>query len=227
MTAVFAQLGAGAERPHDQWVRVKADKVLSVPFQQEKSPMNDRIVSAVFDSEDEARNALNELRSAGIDENSISIIGRHGEQSSSDNIAASDSVNDRDGDGVNGSGAAKGALGGAVVGGLLGVAALAIPGVGPLAAAGAIASGAIPGAAALGAGAGAVAGGLSGLLTDHGVSDEDARYYEDRLNQGGIFLSVDGDKSGVDVEQAREILFRNGGHNASRQRMSEPATTEM
>ena len=187
--------------------------------------MNDRIVSAVFDSQDEAQRALNELRSAGIDETSISIVGRHGEQSSSDTIA--NDSGDGDSDGVNGSGAAKGAIGGAVGGALLGVAALAIPGVGPLAAAGAIASGAIPGAAAIGAGAGAVAGGVTGLLTNHGVSDDDARYYEDRLKQGGIFISVDGDKSGVDIEQAREILFRNGGHNASRQRMSETAATEM
>ena len=185
--------------------------------------MNERIVSAVFDSREEAERALNELRSAGIDQDSISIIGRHGEQNDSDSIDG-----DRgDSDDVNGSGAAKGAIGGAIGGGLLGIAALAIPGVGPLAAAGAIASGAIPGAAAIGAGVGAAAGGLSGLLTNHGVSDEDAHYYEDRIHQGGIFLSVDGDKSGVDVEQAREILFRNGGHNASRQRMSETATTEM
>jgi hypothetical protein len=170
--------------------------------------MNERIVSAVFDSQQEAERALNELRSAGIDEDSISIIGRHGEQSSTD---------DDDGD-MNKSGAAKGALGGAVAGGLLGVAALAIPGVGPRAAAGAIASSAIPGAAAIGAGAGALAGGLTGLLTNHGVSDEDARYYEDRINQGGIFLSVDAEDAGVPTETAREILFRNGGHNASRQR---------
>ena len=116
------------------------------------------------------------------------------------------------GDGV------KGALGGAVLGGIVGVAALAIPGVGPLAAAGAIASGAIPGAAAIGAGVGAAAGGLTGLLTGHGVSDEDAKYYEGRIRDGGIFLSVEGDESGRSLEEAREILYRNGGHNAGRQR---------
>lgn len=175
--------------------------------------MSERIVSAVFDSRDEAERALTELRSAGIDEDSISIIGRHGEQSDTsagidDDGDAGETVGDT----------AKGAIGGAVAGGLLGVAALAIPGVGPLAAAGAIASTAIPGAAAIGAGAGAVAGGLTGLLSDHGVSDEDARYYEDRINQGGYFLSVDTDDAGVDGERAQEILFRNGGHNASRQR---------
>ena len=173
--------------------------------------MSDRIASAVFDSREEAERALSELRSAGFDESSISVIGRQGEQSDSGRIE------DHDGDG-DGDGAVKGALGGAVGGALLGIAALAIPGVGPLAAAGAIASSAIPGAAAIGAGVGAVAGGLTGLLTDHGVSDEDASYYEGRINDGGIFLSVDGDKASGSVETAREILYRNGGHNASRQR---------
>ena len=170
--------------------------------------MSDRIASAVFDSREEAERAFSELKSAGIDENAISIIGRHGEQDGTDD----------DDDGVNKSGAAKGAIGGAVAGGLLGVAALAIPGVGPLAAAGAIAASAVPEGAAIGAGIGALAGGISGLLTKHGVDEEDARYYEDRINQGGIFLSVDADEAGVPTETAREILFRNGGHNASTQR---------
>ena len=180
--------------------------------------MSERIVSAVFDSREEAQQAMTELRSAGIDENAISIIGRHGEQNDT-----SGGIDDDEDAGETAGDTAKGAIGGAVAGGLLGVAALAIPGIGPLAAAGAIASGAIPGAAAIGAGVGAAAGGLTGLLSDHGVSDEDARYYEDRINQGGYFLSVDSDEAGVDSETAREILFRNGGHNASRQR--ETATT--
>jgi heat induced stress protein YflT len=170
--------------------------------------MSERIASAVFDSTEEAERAFSELRSAGFDEASISIIGKHGEQSSAEG----------DDDGVNKSGAAKGAIGGAIGGAILGVAALAIPGVGPLAAAGAIASSAVPGAAAIGAGAGALAGGLTGLLTEHGVDEEDARYYEDRLKQGGIFLSVDADEAGQPIDQAREILMRNGGHNSTSQR---------
>ena len=111
-----------------------------------------------------------------------------------------------------------GALGGAVLGGILGVAALAIPRVGPLAAAGAIASGASPGAIGAGAGAGAVAGGLTILLRDHGVDENDASYYEDRIKQGGTFVSVRDDGS-FDRERAREILYRNGGHNSSQERM--------
>ena len=125
-----------------------------------------------------------------------------------------------DDDGVNKSGAVKGALGGAAAGGLLGLAALAIPGVGPLAAAGAIAASAVPEAAAIGAGLGADAGGLSGLLTKHGVSEEDARYYEDRIKQGGYFVGVHADRDGTSFDQAREILFRNGGHSASQPRMA-------
>ena len=191
--------------------------------------MSDRIASAVFDSREEAERALSDLRSEGINEDAISIIGRHGEQESSDRIEGSTSADNDDGEGPNVSGGAKGMLGGALAGGLLGVAALAIPGVGPLAAAGAIASGAIPGAAAIGAGIGAGVGGLTGLMTGHGVSEEDATYYEGRIKDGGIFLSVETDKASLPAEAIQEILFRNGGHNASRQRMeagvSEDATS--
>ena len=167
--------------------------------------MNDRIVSAVFDSREEAERAISELRSAGVNESALSVIGRHGEEHGDD-------------DGANKSGAVKGALAGAGIGGLLGVAALAIPGVGPLAAAGAIAASAVPEAAAIGAAVGATTGGLSGLLTKHGVSDDDARYYEDRINQGGIFVSVNTDDAGVSSETAREILYSHGGHSANRAR---------
>jgi uncharacterized membrane protein len=89
-----------------------------------------------------------------------------------------------------------------------------------LAAAGAIASSAIPGAAIGGTAAGALAGGLTSLLTDHGVSDEDASYYEDHIQRGGIFVSVDTEDAGVSSETAREILHRAGGHSASRSRES-------
>jgi hypothetical protein len=177
--------------------------------------MSDRIASAVFDSREEAERALAELRSAGFREDSVSIVGR-----SEESGKITDSSNDGDDDGVNKSGAVKGALGGAAAGTLLGIAALAIPGVGPLAAAGAIAAGAVPEAAAIGAGVGATAGGVSGLLSKHGVSDEDSKYYEGHINNGGIFVSVDADNAGGSIDDAREILFRNGGHSASRQRAS-------
>jgi hypothetical protein len=183
--------------------------------------MSDRIASAVFDSQEEAQRALSELQSAGINQDAISIIGRRGEQNTADN----DTVASGNHDGANKDGAVKGAIAGGVGGALLGIAALAIPGVGPLAAAGAIASSAIPGAAGIGAGLGLFAGGLTGALTKHGVSDEDANYYEDRIHGGGTFLSVDAERAGVPTEKARDILHRNGGHNASRQR-SEAGVSE-
>jgi uncharacterized membrane protein len=176
--------------------------------------MNQNIISAVFDSRSEAEAAVQELRSAGVDTGRLSLVCRdEGRTTASD---GSGDVTNEDA----GKDAAKGALGGAGLGAILGIAALAIPGVGPLAAAGAIASSAIPGAAAIGAGVGAAAGGLTGYLKDHGVSDEDATYYESRINEGGIFVSVDASGGDVTAEQAREILTRNGGHNASQPRMA-------
>jgi len=172
--------------------------------------MSDRIVSAVFDSREEAERALSELRASGVRDSSVSVVGQrdHDEVSgerTSDEEAKGDVV--------------KGAVIGTGAGALLGIAALAIPGVGPLAAAGAIAASAIPEAAAIGAGAGMAAGSLTGLLSDHGVSSEDASYYEERIHNGGTFLSVDTDEAGISAETVRDIFHSNGGHSASRARM--------
>lgn len=177
--------------------------------------MSKTIISAVFDSRSEAESAVGELRGQGIDSAKLSVIGRDEEGGKAH---VTDGDGEHTGKGIGDT--VKGALGGAGIGAILGVAALAIPGVGPLVAAGAIASTAIPGAAAIGAGAGAVAGGVTGMLKDHGVSDEDATYYEGRINEGGIFVSVDAGEDGVSTETVREILSRNGGHNASQPRMA-------
>lgn len=172
--------------------------------------MNQNIVSAVFDSQSEAETAVRELRQAGVSDSALSVIARHEGAGGDYGGADTHEVKEK------GEGLIKGAIGGAGVGALLGIAALAIPGVGPLAAAGAIASTAIPEAAAIGAGAGALTGGLTGLLTKHGVSEEDARYYEQRINDGGVFVSVDTGAGGIDRERAQEILYRFGGHSSSR-----------
>jgi hypothetical protein len=170
--------------------------------------MQGNIISAVFDSRSEAERAISELRSAGVDNDAISVVGRHDEDS------ASGSSTDTDNDDEPTSFIAKAAAGSGV-GALLGVAALAIPGVGPLAAAGAIAAAAVPGAAIAGTAIGAAAGGLTDMLTSHGVSDEDANYYSDRVHQGGTFVSVDPSRSSVPAEQLQSILRQAGGHNAS------------
>ena len=175
--------------------------------------MNNQIVSAVFDDRSEAERAATELRAAGVPDSALSVIAQREGAEGDWGDADTTDVDDK------GEGLVKGALMGGGAGALLGIAALAIPGVGPLIGAGAIASSAIPGAAAIGAGAGAIAGGLTGLLTEHGVDEEDARYYEDRINSGGIFLSVNTAEARIDGDQLRDILHRNGGHSASRSKM--------
>ena len=174
--------------------------------------MSDNIVSAVFDSHSEAETAVRELRQAGVRDSALSVIAHRDSGSGEYGGAHTHEAKEK------GEGLIKGALAGGGVGALLGIAALAIPGVGPLAAAGAIAASAVPEAAAIGAGAGALAGGLSGLLKKHGVSDEDATYYEGRINDGGVFVSVDAREAGISAETAREILYRYGGHSATRSR---------
>jgi hypothetical protein len=183
--------------------------------------MNDRIASAVFDSRQEAERALSELRAAGISENAISIVGRSDEQGSG-STKIGESGLDSDSSDEAKSDVVKGGVIGAGTGALLGIAALAIPGVGPLAAAGAIAASAIPTGAAIGAGAGLAAGSIAGLLSDHGVDEEDSRYFEDRISQGGYFVAVHADQAGPSFGQAREILQRNGGHSATQPRTSQP-----
>jgi uncharacterized membrane protein len=166
--------------------------------------MKQSIASAVFDNHSEAERAVTELRSAGVSDSDISIVAQHDGKNTS-----TDGAGEKTGDFVS-----KAALG-AGAGALLGVAALAIPGVGPLVAAGAIAESAIGGAALTGTALGAAAGGLTSLLTKHGISDDDARYYEDSVNRGGVFVSVD-NSTNVDRERVTEILHRAGGHNSSR-----------
>lgn len=167
--------------------------------------------SAIFDTHEEAQRAVDDLRSAGVSDTDLSVIAHH--RGTTTATSGDGEITDEHHRNV-----LRGILGGGALGAGLGVAALAIPGVGPLAAAGAIAAAAVPEAVAVGAGLGALAGTLNEVLTKHGVSQEDADYYGDRLKDGGVIVTVSG--SGVDASRAREVLYRNGGHNASQSRTS-------
>lgn len=171
--------------------------------------MNDNIISAVFDNQADAQRAVTQLRGAGVQDSEISVIAQaEGEQAVTTDGAGEEVAKDVIGTAALGAGA----------GTLLGIAALAIPGVGPFVAAGAIASAAIPGAALTGAAIGAAAGGVAGLLKDHGVSDDDAAYYENSIGQGGVFVSVDASEGSLDRQTAEDILYRSGGHSSGRAR---------
>lgn len=103
-----------------------------------------------------------------------------------------------------GSAASGGAVTGAVIGGvggaLLSLGALAIPGIGPVIAAGPLVAGLI------GAGAGAAVGGLLGALTEVGVPEEEAGYYVEGVNRGGTLVSVQADDD--ETEHLVELMNR-------------------
>jgi len=166
-------------------------------------------VSAIFDSRAEAERAVNDLRSLGIGDNDLSVIAYH--KGTTTARSGDGELTDEDHRNV-----LRGVLGGGALGAGLGVAALAIPGVGPLAVGGAIAAAAVPEAVGVGAVLGAIGGTLNETLTKHGVSDEDATYYNDRIKHGGVVVTVE--DIGVDEAKLREVLTRNGGHNAANAR---------
>jgi len=112
--------------------------------------------------------------------------------------------------------APEGTAGGAVAGGLLGgtlgllagIGSLAIPGVGPL-----IAAGPIMGALA-GAGAGGAVGSLVGALAGMGIPEYEAKRYEGRVKNGGVLLSVHCDSSD-EVKVAKAVLESSGAEDVS------------
>jgi hypothetical protein len=150
-----------------------------------------KTVVGLLDDRDEAESVVTELVDSGFDRSDISLV-------ASDTRGAYVS---QTGAGETASGAGSGALAGAGagaafggIGGLLvGLAGLAIPGIGPIIAAGPIA------AALAGAGVGAVAGGLIGALTDLGVPDEHVEYYAEGVRRGGVLVAVRTDEDRADI----------------------------
>jgi hypothetical protein len=105
-------------------------------------------------------------------------------------------------------GGTTGALLGGALGMLAGIGALAIPGVGPLIAAGPIM------ATLAGAGVGGAIGGIAGALVGLGIPEYEAKRYEGRIQKGGILLSVHC-ASSDEVKRAKEIIERADGEDVS------------
>jgi hypothetical protein len=105
-------------------------------------------------------------------------------------------------------GAGTGVVLGGAMGWLLGVGALAIPGLGPFIAAGPIM------AALAGAGVGGAVGGITGALIGMGIPEYEAKRYEGRVKDGGILLSVHCDSS-VSIRRAKQVLERTGAQDVS------------
>src|SRR6202165_4824685 len=105
-------------------------------------------------------------------------------------------------------GAGSGAVLGGAMGWLLGIGAIAIPGLGPFIAAGPIM------AALARAGVGGAVGGLTGALIGMGIPEYEAKRYEGRVKDGGILLSVHSDDSEW-TKKAKEVLQRTGAQDIS------------
>lgn len=103
-------------------------------------------------------------------------------------------------------GAGTGIVLGGALGWLMGIGALAIPGLGPFIAAGPIT------AALAGAGVGGAVGVISGALIGMGIPEYEAKRYEGQVRNGGILLSVHSDDSDW-AKRAKEILKRTGAQD--------------
>jgi hypothetical protein len=136
--------------------------------------MTQTIVGHFTDS-DMAQKAVRLLEDSGFTSEEVSYLAHDGSGRFADLMRGRIS---------SGSGTAKGAAAGGVSGILLGLAALAIPGIGPIVAAGPLAT------ALAGAGVGAAAGGLLGALADMGVPEEQGRHWADRVAHGGTLVLV-------------------------------------
>ncbi len=138
-----------------------------------------------FNERDTADKVARQLRERGF-EDKISLIAREDKNKSSQE-------NQDLGDG---------ALTGGVLGGIaglaLGVGALAVPGIGPIVAAGPL-SGII---------AGAITGGVAGGLVDYGIPEERSQHYEQKVQEGKILAVIEASQE--KVSEVSNFLKHNG-----------------
>jgi heat induced stress protein YflT len=157
-----------------------------------------KAVFGIYSSVDQAEHAVNVLIDEAFSTQDVSVL--MPDQSSTREFAHRKDTKAPEG-------ATAGATAGGVVGGTLGVlvglGALAIPGLGPLLAAGPIVAG------LAGLGAGGAVGGFIGALVGMGIPEYEARRYEGRVKDGGVLLSVHCETPG-EILRAREILTGTG-----------------
>ncbi|MDQ6600548.1 general stress protein [Bacillus salipaludis] len=161
---------------------------------------HDKHLVGVYDTENEAIRAVEDLKRQGYTAEEISVIGKNRE----DVTAINDATGTKTEDGLAAGAATGGALGG-MVGLLAGMGALAIPGIGPLIAAGPIA------ATLTGAVFGAGVGGLTGALIGMGIPEEEAGRYEDYVKDGKFLVVVERreDRAGFGADVYQDVTGRN------------------
>ena len=159
--------------------------------------MSDKAVFCIAQSEGQAVNIVEAARADGFSSDDISVL-------FPDKQGTRDFAHEQHTKAPEGAtaGAVGGGALGAAAGYLVGIGALAIPGLGPFVAAGPIM------AALGGAAAGAATGGLTGLLVGYGMPEYEAKRYEGKVNSGNILLSVHTDDKD-EVKRAKEIFKQN------------------
>jgi len=165
--------------------------------------MANTAVFGIYRTQAEASMAVDALRRDGFRSADLSAL-------LPDNVGTKDFAHEKNTKVPEGAsaGAATGVVLGGALGWLVGVGALAIPGVGPFIAAGPIM------ASLAGAGAGAVTGGIVGALVGMGMPEYEAKRYEGRIKEGGILLSVHCDNHDW-VKRAKRILEQTGATDVS------------
>lgn len=155
-----------------------------------------RTVAGMFRRQEDAEAAVDRLQALGWTNDAIGVVYKSAsDEGTARHRAAEDT---KTGEAAATGAALGGALGGAA-GLLAGLAAIAVPGLGLLAAAGPVAT--ALGGALLGGAMGGLAGSFAGL----GIPDEHAKAYEAAVREGGIFVSVRA-KDEADAERAEGIL---------------------
>ncbi|MEH2241995.1 histidine kinase [Nostoc sp.] len=161
----------------------------------------------VFSHRRDAEAALTELRDGGFPLNTVSIIAKdtNGQGIAGVDVDRNVGAGNKADEGVK-TGAATGGVLGGLTGLLVGLGTLAIPGIGPVIAGGAVATALATTAAggAIGAAAGGIVGGLAGL----GIPEDRARVYGDRFQRGDYLVIIDGTEA--EIRQAEAILRRRG-----------------
>lgn len=167
-----------------------------------------KTVTGLFDNYSDAKSAVSQLEAAGVPSDQVSIVSHRADGDHDDSNAAEGA----------GTGAGIGAVAGGAGGLLTGLGMLAIPGVGPVVAAGWLVA-TVAGAAA-GAVVGGAAGGLIGAFTSSGVSEEDAHVYAEGVRRGGSVVTARADdtlaptaESILDRTNRVDVLDRRAAYN--------------
>lgn len=169
---------------------------------QQEQVLKDDVISAMFDSREAAEKAISALRDEGVPMRAISMLFRASQfMDAQANWPEGHSA-------LNVAGAIAG---GGVAGALVGLGVLLVPGVGPIAAGGAIAASALSSVASVTGVIGATGGGLAKMLTDHDVDGVSAAHYDAEIRRGKVFLSVDTRVAGGLGDTAVEVMEEHGG----------------